>query len=103
MIHAVLKSGKRRIIGKRNTVSERFVYRTALHDFCKALALSVVKVTLDLNVTGDLVNKSFFGIVAVFANLGVNLGEIVGRRDRLERNPFVLTVVGQRDATTRGQ
>ena len=96
------QSGKRRIIGKRHTVSQRLVYWTALHDFCQALALSVVKVALDLNVADDLVDKSLIGIVAVLAIVGVNPGEIVGRTDRLERDPFVLTVVGQRDASTRG-
>ena len=44
----------------------------------------------------------FLGIVAVHAIVGVNPGEIVGRTDQLARHPFVLTVVGQRDASTRG-
>ena len=68
----------------------------------KKVTLGVVKITLDLNVTGDFVDKPLLGIVAVHAIVGVNPGEIVARTDRLERDPLVLTVVGQRDASTRG-
>jgi hypothetical protein len=43
------------------------MYWTPLNDFCQASTLRIVEVTVDIDMTGNLVDESALGVIAILA------------------------------------
>lgn len=92
-----------RVILKGDTLSKRLVNRAALGNLSKAFALSVIEVPLDMDVTGDLFNQSFFGVVTILAIICMNPIKIVTGTDGLQCHVLVFAIPGDRYAGASGQ